>query len=259
MRNALGTLALVPPLPEAVATPAITPAQAGVRAAAAEAEAMNPRPWLDRVVHGDCTQILRRLPENSVDMVLTDPPYIVRYSDRSGRQIPNDDNGRWIFPAFAELYRVLKADAYCVSFYGCWKADRFLSVWKEIGFKPVGHFVWVKRYASCMRHTRMKHEQAFLLAKGNPPMPKDPPSDVLEWNYTGNRLHPTQKPVAGLLPLIRAYSRSGELVCDPFAGSGTTGIAARHCNRRYLLIEQDAGYYKIAKERLATQVPARLI
>ena len=76
MRNALGTLALVPPLPRPATPPAITPAEAGVRAAAAEAEAVNPRPWLDKVVHGDCTQILRRLPEDSVDMVLTDPPYL---------------------------------------------------------------------------------------------------------------------------------------------------------------------------------------
>jgi len=178
MRNALGTLALVPPLPEAATPPAITPAQAGLRAAAAEAEAITPRPWLDKVVHGDCTQILRRLPENSVDMVLTDPPYIVRYADRSGRQIPNDDNGRWIFPAFAEIDRVMKPDSYCVSFYGWSKLSRFLTAWREIGFRPFGHFVWVKRYASCSRHTKMKHEQAYLLAKGNPPPPKDPPSDV---------------------------------------------------------------------------------
>jgi site-specific DNA-methyltransferase (adenine-specific) len=90
-------------------------------------------------------------------------------------------------------------------------------------------------------------------------MPKDPPADVLEWNYTGNRLHPTQKPVSGLVPLIRAYTKAGELVADPFAGSGTTGVAARQCNRRYLLIEQDEGYYRVAQERLTQQVPARLI
>jgi site-specific DNA-methyltransferase (adenine-specific) len=245
--------------PEAVSQPTLTPAEAGIRAAQAEAEAPTAKPWLDKVVHGDCRQVLRRLPDACVDMVLTDPPYLVRYTDRSGRQVPNDDNGRWIFPAFSEMYRVMKPDRYCLSFYGWGRAERFLSVWKELGFRPVGHFVWVKRYASCTRHTKMKHEQAYLLAKGNPPMPKDPPADVLEWNYTGNRLHPTQKPVSGLVPLIRAYTKAGELVADPFAGSGTTGVAARQCNRRYLLIEQDEGYYRVAQERLTQQVPARLI
>ena len=107
-------------------------------------------------------------------------------------------------------------------------------------------------------HTRSKHESAYLLAKGYPAMPKDPPSDVLEWAYTGNKLHPTQKPVSGLVPLIHAYTKPNDLIIDPFAGSGTTGVAARHCNRHYLLIEQDAGYYQTAVERLKQEVPARL-
>jgi DNA modification methylase len=199
--------------------PPLTPAEAGARAAAAEAETPGITPWLDKVIHGDCQQILRRLPDASVDMVLTDPPYIVRYTDKGGRSIANDDNSRWIFPAFAEIYRVMKPDSYCVSFYGWSKLARFLTAWREIGFRPFGHFVWVKRYASCTRHTRMKHEQAYLLAKGNPALPKDPPADVLEWAYTGNRLHPTQKPVSGLVPLIRAYSKPGAVVLDSLCGT----------------------------------------
>jgi len=232
----------------AVTTPSTTPADAGVRAAWAEAQ---PKSFpVDKVIHGDCKQVLRQLPDACADMVLTDPPYLVRYKDRGGRQVPNDDNSRWIFPAFSELYRVLKPDRYCLSFYGWGRVDKVLSIWKECGFRPVGHFVWVKRYASCMRHTRMKHEQAYLLAKGNPAFPKEPPSDVLEWVYTGNRFHPTQKPVSGLVPLIRAFTKPNDLVLDPFAGSGSTGVAARHCNRRYLLIEQDAGYHRAACQRL---------
>jgi len=128
-----------------------------------------------QVMHGDCVQELRKLPDACADMVLTDPPYLVRYKDRSGRSVANDDNTRWMFPAFSELYRVLKPNSYCVSFYGWSKADRFLSVWRECGFYPIGHFVWVKRYASCVRHNKMMHEQAYLLAKGNPPNPPKTP------------------------------------------------------------------------------------
>jgi site-specific DNA-methyltransferase (adenine-specific) len=241
----------------ATEAPPLTPAEAGARAAWADAQPKTVP--VNQVIHGDCQQVLRLLPEACVDMVLTDPPYLVRYTDRAGRQVPNDDNTHWMFPAFSELYRVMKPNSYCVSFYGWGKADRFLNVWRECGFQAVGHFVWVKRYASCMRHTRMKHEQAYLLTKGNPVMPKDPPSDVLDWAYTGNRLHPTQKPVSGLVPLIRAYSKPGDLVADPFAGSGSTGVAARNCGRRYLLIEKDAGYHRAACDRLTHQVPARLI
>lgn len=205
---------------------------------------------VNQVTHGDCLQVLRRLPDACVDLILTDPPYLVRYKDRSGRSIANDDNSRWLEPAFAELYRVLKPNSYCVSFYGWSKADRFFSAWRACGFQPIGHFVWVKHYASCVRHTQMKHEQAYLLAKGRPPLPAHPPADVQPWQYTGNRLHPTQKPVGSLTPLIEAYSRPNALVLDPFAGSGTTGVAALLCRRRCLLIEKDATYYHAACTRL---------
>jgi len=204
----------------------------------------------NQVILGDCTQVMRQMPDASVDMVLTDPPYLVNYRDRSGRSIANDDNTRWMFPAFAELHRVMKPDSYCVSFYGWSKADRFLAVWRECGFRPVGHFVWVKRYASCVRHTQMKHEQAYLLAKGEPKLPAHPPADVLPWQYTGNRLHPTQKPVGSLTPLIEAYSRPGDTILDPFGGSGSTGAAARNCHRRFILIEKDAAFYQAAAARL---------
>ena len=63
---------------------------------------------------GDCLKLLRQLPDESVDLIVTDPPYIVHYKDRFGRSYPNDDNSRWVYPAFAELYRVLKLDFTCI-------------------------------------------------------------------------------------------------------------------------------------------------
>jgi site-specific DNA-methyltransferase (adenine-specific) len=234
----------------AIALPCITPAQIGERAAAFDDEKQNIDGFTNKVRLGDCVKVLRQLPDACADMILTDPPYLVRYKDRSGRTVANDDNTRWMFPAFSELYRVLKPNSYCVSFYGWGKADRFLSVWRECGFYPVGHLVWVKRYASCVRHSRMMHEQAYLLAKGNPLPPRNPPADVLPWYYTGNKLHPTQKPVDSLKPLIEAYTRPNGLVIDPFAGSGSTGVAALLCRRRYLLIEKEMAHYKTACARL---------
>ena len=203
----------------------------------------------NRVILGDCTQELRKFRSESVDFVLTDPPYLVSYKDRDGRSVQNDDNSRWLFPAFAELYRVLKPNSYCVSFYGWSKAERFLTAWKECGFQPVGHFVWVKQYASLVRHNQMRHEQAYLLAKGNPRPPKNPPADVLPWKYTGNKLHPTQKPVSALTPLIEAYAPRLGVVLDPFAGSGSTGVAALQCRRRCILIEKDDAHNETIRER----------
>jgi site-specific DNA-methyltransferase (adenine-specific) len=226
----------------------LTPAQAGARAAWLDEQ--TPRVPVDQIILGDCQRVLRTLPDASIDFVLTDPPYLVNFKDRAGRKIDNDDNSNWLYPAFSELFRVMKPDTYAVSFYGWGKAERFLSIWKACGFRPVGHFVWVKRYASSARHTRMMHEQAYLLAKGNPTTPTQPPSDVIEWAYTGNRLHPTQKPVSGLVLLVKAFCKPNGVTLDPFGGSGSTGIAAMATGRHYLLIEQDEAYHRAASERL---------
>ena len=216
----------------------------------------NPPP---RILCGDCSELLRDLDPNSVDLVVTDPPYIARYRDRSGRTIANDDRGAWLYPAFAEVYRVLKVGRFCASFYGWPHVEKFMAVWRLVGFRPVGHVVWRKRYPSSRRFLGYCHEQAFLLAKGEPVVPADPIRDVLDWQYTGNALHPTQKPVSALTPIIGAFSRRGELVLDPFCGSGSTLVAAASLSRGYLGIDIDAEHCETARTRLAqTSEPRRI-
>jgi DNA modification methylase len=208
---------------------------------------MTPR---NTLLHGDCLTLLPQLAAESVAFVLTDPPYLTRYRARDGRTVPNDDNDAWLRPAFAGLYRVLARNSFCVSFYGWPQADRFLAAWRAAGFRIVGHFMFPKRYASSAHYIRCQHECAYLLAKGAPPSPPCPLGDVIPWRYTGNRLHPTQKPVASLVPLIETYCPPGGLVLDPFAGSGSTLLAARTLGRAWLGIELDAGYHAAACQRL---------
>ena len=81
--------------------------------------------------HGDCIKLMRRMDAASVDFILTDPPYICRYRDSTGRTVANDDNGRWLEPAFAEMFRLLKPDSLCLSFYGWNQADRFIAAWER--------------------------------------------------------------------------------------------------------------------------------
>ena len=207
--------------------------------------------WTDRIVEGDCIRVLKTMPAASVDLVVTDPPYLVRYRARDVRRIANDDNADWLAPAFAEVSRVLKRDRFCISFYGWGHTDRFLAAWRAAGLRPVGHFVFAKSYYSEARFVRYRHECAYLLAKGEPPPPSIALPDVLDWCYSGDALHPTQKPLLSMLPLVLTYSRQGDLVLDPFAGSGTTALAAKLLNRRYLGIELDPRYARLARERLA--------
>ncbi|MCC7482958.1 MAG: DNA methylase [Hyphomicrobiales bacterium] len=202
------------------------------------------------LLNADCQNVLPRLAAGSVDFILTDPPYITRYKSRDGRTVPGDDTDAWLKPAFAKMYRVLARNRFCVSFYGWPHADRFLRAYRAAGFRIVGHLVFPKRYTSASRFVRYQHECAYLLAKGSPRPPEYTIGDVIDWSYSGNRLHPTQKPLSVLLPLVETFSQPGGLVLDPFAGSGSTLVAAETLGRFYLGVELDAGYHALATHRL---------
>lgn len=203
------------------------------------------------ILHADCLQAMPQLPAGSINFALTDPPYIARYVSRDGRHVPNDDNDAWLKPAFAEIHRLLERHSFCVSFYGWPHADRFIAAYRAAGFRIVGHLTFPKRYTSGTKHLRYQHECAYLLAKGYPKEPKETIGDVLDWTYSGNKLHPTQKPLSVLLPLVETLSAPEGAVLDPFAGSGSSLLAAKTLGRRYLGIEMDAGYHAIACKRLA--------
>jgi DNA modification methylase len=205
---------------------------------------------INRILHGDCIDIMRQMPTEAVDFILTDPPYLVNYRDREGRTIQNDRDGSWLKPAMAEAFRVLKQDRVAIMFYGWTRVDDFFAAWRKAGFEPVGHIVFQKAYSSKSRFFSYRHEQAFLLAKGRPPLPKRPLADVIEMPYSGNKLHPTQKPVTMLAQLIRSFSLPGEIILDAFAGSGSTCAAAALTGRRYIGIELDDAYYAQASERM---------
>lgn len=209
-----------------------------------------PSEFRNKVLLGDCVQVMRRMPSASVDFILTDPPYLVRYRSRTGHTIANDDRDDWLEPAFAEMYRVLKPGSFCVSFYGWNAADKFILAWRKAGFRIVGHIVFRKKYASSVRFLEHRHEQAYLLAKGHVYAPAVPIPDTLDWTYTGNKLHPTQKPIAVLRPLISAFSKPEDIVLDPFCGSGSTLAAAIELDRKCVGIELDSKHSLTARNRI---------
>lgn len=204
----------------------------------------------NQILHGDCIEVMQQMPHDSVDFILTDPPYLVNYRDRNGRTILNDANADWLKPAMAEAYRVLNQNCVAVMFYGWTKVDAFFEAWKGAGFQPVGHLVFRKAYSSSSRFLSYRHEQAFLLAKGRPPLPKPPLGDVMEMPYSGNKFHPTQKPVTLLARLICSFSLPGDVVLDAFCGSASTCAAAALTGRRYIGIELDDAYYAQASQRM---------
>lgn len=207
---------------------------------------------IDQIIHGDAAAILSTLPTGSVDLAVTDPPYLCGYKDRNGRSLANDDaqGAESILSALPELYRVLRPGSICILFCGWIALPQFSKAWDEAGFKAYGQIIWEKPYTSKARYLQYRHESAYLLVKGQAPTPERPLPDVQRWTYSGNRNHPTEKSVDIITPLIKSFSKPGDIVLDPFLGSGTTAVAAALNARRYIGIELEERYCSLARKRL---------
>ena len=207
--------------------------------------------------HGDCREILNHIQSESIDLVLTDPPYLVSYRGRFGSdwgEIHGDSDPSWVAPVFLDIWRVLKPDSLCLTFYGWPHAETFLGAWKLIGFRPVSLLVLVKDNWGLGHFSRSQHETAYLLAKGHPRKPPVAISDVLEWENPVPQLHPNQKPLGAFSKLVATYSADDSFILDPFCGSGTTLLSARAFGRRAVGIEIEERYCEVAALRLSQQV-----
>jgi len=218
---------------------------------------------------GDCLDVLPGFAGGSVDVVVTDPPYLVGYRGRSRRHAAmarDDADGWWVEPAYRELFRVLRDDAFCVSFYGWPHVDVWMGAWRAAGFRPVSHLLFEKERPGLGRVTRSRHETAFVLAKGKPRVVRAIP-DLLPFRRERGNPHPTPKPVAPLARLIRSLVPDGVLVLDPFAGSGGILVAARLAGCRAVGIEIEPRWCALAASRLrqgglltaATRAAAQLL
>lgn len=231
---------------------------------------------------GDCLELLPKLEDKSVDMVLTDLPYQIT-SNKWDTLIPFE-------LMWKELNRVCKDIAAM-----CFTASQpFTSMLVMSNLENFRHeWIWQKNrgsnFANTVREPMKEHESVLVFSKGkwtyNKQMQERAesgkaraeykiafksksdnyrefegrdeqelselrvPSSVQKFN-TEVGLHPTQKPVALFEYLIKTYSNKGDTILDICAGSGTTGVAAYNLGRNYILFEKEEKYYEIAKERL---------
>lgn len=200
-----------------------------------------------RVDEADAVTWLQGLPSGSVDLVLTDPAYeslekhraigtttrLKKSKGSSNEWFPIFPNAR--FPElFAELYRVLRKNAHC--YVMCDQETMFLAkpIAESVGFKFWKALVWHKTGGIGMGyHYRAQHEMILFLEKGKRKLASLSVPDVLSVKRAP-RGFPTEKPVPLLRILVTQSSAPGEIVCDPFSGSGATGVAALGLDRRYL-------------------------
>ena len=166
---------------------------------------------VNSILHGNCIEKMRELPANSMDFILTDPPYLVNYRDRSGRSVPNDADDSWLRPAMREAYRVLKQDRVAIMFYSWTKVDTFFAAWKGAGFRPVGHIVF--------RRPRFKDRVSQLPARTGIPARQRPPAAARPTHRRCHR-HAIYRKQAASYAKIRAGTRSPDSQLYP---SGRTG------------------------------------
>ena len=248
----------------------------------------------DIVIEGDCLAELKKIPSASVDLVFADPPYNLQLGgnlsrpDQSAVAGVEDDWDKFdsfaAYDAFcsvwlAEARRILKPDGalwVIGSYHNIYRLGRIIQdldfwllndvVWRKTN--PMPNFrgrrftnahetlIWAARSQSS-RHTfnyeAMKALNDDVQMRSDWELPICTGAERLKTD--GRKAHPTQKPESLLARVILASTNRGDLILDPFFGSGTTGAVARRLNRHFIGIEQDPTYAALARKRIKVVTP----
>lgn len=211
--------------------------------------------WL---MQGDCLERMKEIPDGSIDMVLTDPPYGMDLNPQRksgkfhGKTIENDNHLEWSDLFFSECFRVLPKNSAAIVFCNHHCIAEFIFSARKCGFKIKNLVIWDKKQFGMGGNWRPKHELILILTKGRFVTHSNSLSTIIEFKRTHHTKaeHPTQKPVDLLEHLIEQPDYNPKTVLDPFMGSGSTGVACVNLNRNFIGIELDEGYFNIAKNRI---------
>ena len=211
---------------------------------------------MNKVIQSDCLIEMGKMDDEFVDLIITDPPYGMSFQSNYRKErymkIENDNTLVWIDDFIKHTYRILKNNTHFYCFCSWHHVDVFKqSIQKYFEIKNI--LIWVKNntgMGDLFGDYAPKHEFIIYARKGKRKLNGRRDSNILEFKRTGNKLHPTEKPVDMFEFLISKSSNEGDLILDPFAGSGTTGVACKNLNRNYILIEKEKEYVDIINNRL---------
>lgn len=210
--------------------------------------------------HGDCLEVMKSISNNSVDAIITDPPYGMNFQSNRRvvhdkfNKIKNDDNLNWINDFMFECNRVLNNNT-AIYMFCSW---HFIDVFKvefEKYFKLKNILVWNKNNhgsGDLKASYAPKHEFILYGHKGRSLFRHKRVPDVLDFpKINSNKLlHPTEKNVDMMQLFVLNNTDINNTILDPFMGSGTTGVACKNLNRNFIGIELDKEYFNIAKDRI---------
>ena len=210
--------------------------------------------------HADCLDILKNLESDSIDCIISDPPYGVDFdgnSDFTGWLQTFSDSHDYVFtkllpPVLTELYRVLKPDGHFYFFYAMIHHQRFCDLVKQIGFRPqYVPLMWYKGSMGGLKERyRMDYEPVLFGAKeGQGRRLNNPSSTTQSCSNPTGKTHPAEKPVLLLEYFIQNSTIEGEVVLDPFSGSSSTLQAALNLKRQAIGIEKEKQWFDVSVER----------
>lgn len=228
---------------------------------------------MTQLYNADCMDILKTIPDNSIDLVLTDPPYNISskrklFRSNSTLEPISYDFGEWDYnfdpiPFLNEVKRVLNEYGNLV----VWTSEQLFPTyrnWCGENLHPKQLLVWVKENPVpqfSMLGYRQATEIAFWASKGK--ITKDNPNFIFQTQSEMTNVfyapvvsgrervdHPTQKPLSIFTQLVNTHCKKGGMVLDPFMGSGTTGVACVDTGRNFIGIELSEKYFNIAKQRI---------
>lgn len=221
------------------------------------------------LLNQDVREVFKTIPDNSIDLVVTDPPYKTTSrgnAGTSGGMLQKEINKKGqvfkhnnIKPQeyIPELYRVLKDGSHCYIMTNHVNLQEMLNVATESGFKFVKCLIWDKGNKIMGQYYMSSFEYILFLRKGKAKRINNcGTADILRVpniklkGEDGKNLHDTEKPVELMKIMIDNSSNEGDIVFDPFMGIGSTGVACLELNRRFIGVELDEVYFPIAKNRI---------
>lgn len=209
------------------------------------------------LIHGDCFILNDSISSESIDLIVTDPPYGMDFQSGSRkikeRKIQNDDNVDWLPEWMRQQFRVLKNNSHAYVFCSWHKIEFFKAAASAAGFAIKNILIWEKPSLGMGDLTGAYgggYEMILFLHKGRRELTGNRISDVIKAKRTGNLNHPTEKPVNLIRLFIEKSSSKGDLILDNFLGSGSTAIACHDLGRRFIGHEIDEERYKLAVKRV---------
>ncbi len=216
---------------------------------------------------GDCLEVMKDIPDGSIDLIVTDPPYRTisgghntpKWISGYGNSVLQKNDGKifnyndinhkdWL----RESYRVLKNNSHIYIMTNLLNLFILKSIAEEVGFELHNLLVWEKNTCNANRWYMKNCEYVLFMRKGKAKSINNASSKTVHKfnNIVGNKKHPTEKPTDLMELYVRNSSKENEIILDPFMGSGSTGVACINTNRKFIGIELSEEYYNIAVRRI---------